>query len=118
MEYFSFLVFIEDNSTSDHLMRADSISSSFSQIISPPVSTSAPLTRVPSQESVEVSDMGDSVIMAKFSHVLQKDAFLVFRSLCKLSMKPLPEGSPDPKCVQNMVMGGFFNNDFEDSAFF
>merc|ERR1711963_66416 len=25
------------------------------------------------------------------------DCFLVFRSLCKLSMKPLPEGYPDPK---------------------
>ena len=32
-----------------------------------------------------------------FVHVLQKDAFLVFRSLCKLSMKPLPDGPPDPK---------------------
>nr|XP_046220823.1 brefeldin A-inhibited guanine nucleotide-exchange protein 2-like isoform X1 [Oncorhynchus gorbuscha] len=32
-----------------------------------------------------------------FSHILQKDAFLVFRSLCKLSMKPLADGSPDPK---------------------
>ena len=27
---------------------------------------------------------------------VQKDAFLVFRSLCKLSMKPLPEGAPEP----------------------
>uniref|UniRef100_A0A672U8J0 ARF guanine nucleotide exchange factor 2 n=1 Tax=Strigops habroptila TaxID=2489341 RepID=A0A672U8J0_STRHB len=34
---------------------------------------------------------------ARFSHVLQKDAFLVFRSLCKLSMKPLGDGPPDPK---------------------
>lgn len=34
---------------------------------------------------------------ARFSHVLQKDAFLVFRSLCKLSMKPLADGPPDPK---------------------
>ncbi|XP_041112356.1 brefeldin A-inhibited guanine nucleotide-exchange protein 2-like isoform X1 [Polyodon spathula] len=34
---------------------------------------------------------------ARFSHVLQKDAFLVFRSLCKLSMKPLSDGPPDPK---------------------
>ncbi|NWI66777.1 BIG1 protein, partial [Todus mexicanus] len=34
---------------------------------------------------------------AKFSHILQKDAFLVFRSLCKLSMKPLSDGPPDPK---------------------
>ena len=32
-----------------------------------------------------------------FAHILQKDAFLVFRSLCKLSMKPLPDGPPDPK---------------------
>ncbi|XP_062316284.1 brefeldin A-inhibited guanine nucleotide-exchange protein 2 [Osmerus eperlanus] len=34
---------------------------------------------------------------SRFSHVLQKDAFLVFRSLCKLSMKPLADGPPDPK---------------------
>jgi len=34
---------------------------------------------------------------AHFAHILQKDAFLVFRALCKLSMKPLPEGAPDPK---------------------
>ncbi|XP_070554844.1 brefeldin A-inhibited guanine nucleotide-exchange protein 1-like isoform X2 [Ptychodera flava] len=34
---------------------------------------------------------------APFSHILQKDAFLVFRSLCKLSMKPLPDGPADPK---------------------
>lgn len=32
-----------------------------------------------------------------FAHIAQKDAFLVFRSLCKLSMKPLPDGTPDPK---------------------
>lgn len=32
-----------------------------------------------------------------FAHILQKDAFLVFRSLCKLSMKPLSDGPPDPK---------------------
>lgn len=36
---------------------------------------------------------------ARFSHILQKDAFLVFRSLCKLSMKPLADGPPDPKYV-------------------
>jgi brefeldin A-inhibited guanine nucleotide-exchange protein len=34
---------------------------------------------------------------AQFAHILQKDAFLVFRALCKLSMKPLPDGTPDPK---------------------
>jgi hypothetical protein len=33
----------------------------------------------------------------RFSHITQKDAFLVFRSLCKLSMKPLAEGPLDPK---------------------
>jgi brefeldin A-inhibited guanine nucleotide-exchange protein len=32
-----------------------------------------------------------------FKNLLQKDAFLVFRSLCKLSMKALPDGNPDPK---------------------
>ena len=33
----------------------------------------------------------------KYLAILQKDAYLVFRSLCKLSMKALPEGAPDPK---------------------
>lgn len=33
----------------------------------------------------------------KFSHVLQKDAFLVFRSLCKLSMMPVADSHTDPK---------------------
>ena len=43
---------------------------------------------------------GDNVeAMGIFAHILQKDAFLVFRSLCKLSMKPLPDGPPDPKYV-------------------
>ena len=32
-----------------------------------------------------------------FDHVVQKDAFLVFRSLCKLSMKAIE--SHDPKWV-------------------
>ncbi|XP_034393258.1 brefeldin A-inhibited guanine nucleotide-exchange protein 2 isoform X2 [Cyclopterus lumpus] len=53
--------------------------------------------------SVSSSDMLDAEALqgphgaARFSHILQKDAFLVFRSLCKLSMKPLAEGPPDPK---------------------
>lgn len=56
------------------------------------------ITRIPSQESVEVnSTENEQVAPPKFSHILQKDAFLVFRSLCKLSMKPLPDGVPDPK---------------------
>uniref|UniRef100_A0A673ZUG7 ARF guanine nucleotide exchange factor 1 n=1 Tax=Salmo trutta TaxID=8032 RepID=A0A673ZUG7_SALTR len=42
------------------------------------------------------TQVGSSPV-AKFSHILQKDAFLVFRSLCKLSMKPLSDGPPDPK---------------------
>lgn len=55
------------------------------------------IARVPSQESMEVNSEGDNVVTAKFTHILQKDAFLVFRALCKLSMKPLPDGAPDPK---------------------
>lgn len=43
------------------------------------------------------SDVQGHQVAARFSHILQKDAFLVFRSLCKLSMKPLGEGPPDPK---------------------
>lgn len=55
------------------------------------------MTRLPSQESVDTHSEIDSAVTAKFGHILQKDAFLVFRALCKLSMKPLPEGIPDPK---------------------
>lgn len=51
----------------------------------------------PSQENVELNSECDSIMTAKFTHILQKDAFLVFRALCKLSMKPLPEGTPDPR---------------------
>lgn len=43
------------------------------------------------------SDTQGHPVATRFSHILQKDAFLVFRSLCKLSMKPLGEGPPDPK---------------------
>lgn len=53
--------------------------------------------RLPSQESVDTHSENDTIVTAKFTHILQKDAFLVFRALCKLSMKPLPEGTPDPK---------------------
>ncbi|XP_063238854.1 brefeldin A-inhibited guanine nucleotide-exchange protein 1 isoform X1 [Bacillus rossius redtenbacheri] len=55
------------------------------------------ITRVPSQESMDAGNDTDTTVTAKFTHILQKDAFLVFRALCKLSMKPLPEGQPDPK---------------------
>lgn len=60
-------------------------------------SVSSSITRIPSQESLTTNSENDSAITAKFTHILQKDAFLVFRALCKLSMKPLPEGTPDPK---------------------
>lgn len=44
------------------------------------------------------SATGDFIPQAKFSHILQKDAFIVFRSLCKLSMKPLEDGyTPDSR---------------------
>ncbi|XP_035015000.1 brefeldin A-inhibited guanine nucleotide-exchange protein 2 [Hippoglossus stenolepis] len=55
------------------------------------------------RSSVSSTDMLDAETLqgannaARFSHILQKDAFLVFRSLCKLSMKPLADGPPDPK---------------------
>lgn len=48
-------------------------------------------------DSVELQSENDAIVTAKFTHILQKDAFLVFRALCKLSMKPLPDGQPDPK---------------------
>ncbi|XP_071303001.1 brefeldin A-inhibited guanine nucleotide-exchange protein 2 isoform X3 [Agelaius tricolor] len=51
---------------------------------------------VSSTDNLE-TDVSGHQAAARFSHVLQKDAFLVFRSLCKLSMKPLGEGPPDPK---------------------
>ncbi|KAG5838550.1 hypothetical protein ANANG_G00224830 [Anguilla anguilla] len=53
-----------------------------------------------SESSTDILDadaMHGGPAAARFSHVLQKDAFLVFRSLCKLSMKPLADGPPDPK---------------------
>ncbi|CAB1317567.1 unnamed protein product [Coregonus sp. 'balchen'] len=54
----------------------------------------------PSLTDDRISESGatsSSSPVAKFSHILQKDAFLVLRSLCKLSMKPLSDGPPDPK---------------------
>ncbi|CAH1254723.1 ARFGEF1 [Branchiostoma lanceolatum] len=48
-------------------------------------------------DNLETPEAREAAAAARFSHVLQKDAFLVFRSLCKLSMKPLPDGPPDPK---------------------
>ncbi|KYN11925.1 Brefeldin A-inhibited guanine nucleotide-exchange protein 1 [Trachymyrmex cornetzi] len=51
----------------------------------------------PEDNGDEAVAENDNMVTAKFTHVLQKDAFLVFRALCKLSMKPLPDGTPDPK---------------------
>lgn len=51
----------------------------------------------PDDNGDEVTTENDNMVTAKFTHVLQKDAFLVFRALCKLSMKPLPDGTPDPR---------------------
>ncbi|KAF7696058.1 brefeldin A-inhibited guanine nucleotide-exchange protein 2 isoform X2 [Silurus meridionalis] len=50
-----------------------------------------------SSDILESEVMQSTQTAARFSHILQKDAFLVFRSLCKLSMKPLADGPPDPK---------------------
>lgn len=61
------------------------------------VDVASGIARVPSQESMEGNSENDNIVTAKFTHILQKDAFLVFRALCKLSMKPLPDGIPDPK---------------------
>lgn len=64
-------------------------------------SEEASLDQVPIDEnSDETVAENDNMVRAKFTHVLQKDAFLVFRALCKLSMKPLPDGTPDPKSHQ------------------
>uniref|UniRef100_UPI00358E014C brefeldin A-inhibited guanine nucleotide-exchange protein 1-like n=1 Tax=Myxine glutinosa TaxID=7769 RepID=UPI00358E014C len=52
---------------------------------------------VSSSDTQEMGSVPAQPAAVKFSHILQKDAFLVFRSLCKLSMKPLSDGPPDPK---------------------
>ena len=53
------------------------------------------LARMTTEDSSEIENQEQ--MHGAFSHILQKDAFLVFRSLCKLSMKPLGDGPPDPK---------------------
>ncbi|XP_041360036.1 brefeldin A-inhibited guanine nucleotide-exchange protein 1-like isoform X2 [Gigantopelta aegis] len=53
------------------------------------------LARLTTEDSSEMESQEQ--MHGAFSHILQKDAFLVFRSLCKLSMKPLGDGPPDPK---------------------
>uniref|UniRef100_A0A8C7J7L4 ARF guanine nucleotide exchange factor 2 n=1 Tax=Oncorhynchus kisutch TaxID=8019 RepID=A0A8C7J7L4_ONCKI len=58
--------------------------------------TPSPAASTPDLNTINESMQGVQNAVG-FSHILQKDAFLVFRSLCKLSMKPLADGSPDPK---------------------
>uniref|UniRef100_A0A8C5CIT8 SEC7 domain-containing protein n=1 Tax=Gadus morhua TaxID=8049 RepID=A0A8C5CIT8_GADMO len=62
--------------------------------MTPPTQTHAGQSP-PTSWDAETLQGGQSAV--RFSHILQKDAFLVFRSLCKLSMKPLADGPPDPK---------------------
>lgn len=58
---------------------------------------SQPVTRTPSLSNASAisSDSFESndTIHLIFDNIYQKDAYLVFRSLCKLSMKPLPDNS-------------------------
>uniref|UniRef100_A0A667Z9P2 ARF guanine nucleotide exchange factor 2 n=1 Tax=Myripristis murdjan TaxID=586833 RepID=A0A667Z9P2_9TELE len=67
----------------------------------PSTGTSRIYTRIKACSSFPLSQDAEALqgphTAARFSHILQKDAFLVFRSLCKLSMKPLADGPPDPK---------------------
>lgn len=55
--------------------------------------------RVPSTESFDTSDSSGTGAFESnplaFAHVTQKDAYLVFRSLCKLSVKQVSEGTTD-----------------------
>ncbi|XP_026674673.1 brefeldin A-inhibited guanine nucleotide-exchange protein 1 [Ceratina calcarata] len=80
----------------------------------------ASLDQVPIDEnSDETVAETDNMVRAKFTHVLQKDAFLVFRALCKLSMKPLPDGTPDPKyetlLIYSIYKMGHFNRNTQIS---
>ncbi|XP_014477211.1 PREDICTED: brefeldin A-inhibited guanine nucleotide-exchange protein 2 [Dinoponera quadriceps] len=62
-----------------------------------PLEEEVSLENGPEDNGDEATAESDNMVTAKFTHVLQKDAFLVFRALCKLSMKPLPDGTPDPR---------------------
>ncbi|XP_065352555.1 brefeldin A-inhibited guanine nucleotide-exchange protein 1 [Cloeon dipterum] len=79
---------------SDSISSQPSTGSAMNTSVSGRTTPAPTLPRVASQESMDVTE---SDAPARFTHVTQKDAFLVFRALCKLSMKPLPDGLPDPK---------------------
>ncbi|XP_011304775.1 brefeldin A-inhibited guanine nucleotide-exchange protein 2 [Fopius arisanus] len=100
----------ESTSAPDHESSFDStqiVSSILEEVISNVVPEDPPVPSPledPNPDQVQTDDNTDettaetdNMVTAKFTHVLQKDAFLVFRALCKLSMKPLPDGTPDPK---------------------
>ena len=55
------------------------------------------ITSIGSHEGVGDGSSSQAGGQMVFAHVLQKDAFLVFRSLCKLSMKQLSDAPLDPK---------------------
>ncbi|XP_071487051.1 brefeldin A-inhibited guanine nucleotide-exchange protein 1-like [Diadema antillarum] len=79
----------------DAVKTPDSVTTNLSASLSVgSIRTPSPAS-TPSVPSIGDDELGDET--EPFSHILQKDAFLVFRSLCKLSMKPLPDGQPDPR---------------------
>eukprot|EP00057_Strongylocentrotus_purpuratus_P021387 XP_011675861.1 PREDICTED: brefeldin A-inhibited guanine nucleotide-exchange protein 1-like [Strongylocentrotus purpuratus] len=91
----------------DDLLKSVDLESAEDAVKTPDSITSTSLSAAPSVGSLKspstastptIPPIGDDDLDNEpFSHILQKDAFLVFRSLCKLSMKPLPDGHPDPK---------------------
>ena len=76
---------------SDEMSRLSSRSSVDLDVLSDSESTSA---------SLSLGSAGKSRSNLRFQHILQKDAFLVFRSLCKLSMKALESQDPKLVCVR------------------
>lgn len=48
--------------------------------------------------------MHDDFSQTEFKSIEEKDAFLILRSLCRLSMKQLPE-DPDPKSGVSQIYG-------------
>lgn len=82
----------------DDIINTVTIDNEITVVINSPIIEETSLDRVHNDiDNDENTVENDNMVTAKFNHVLQKDAFLVFRALCKLSMKPLPDGTPDPK---------------------
>ena len=44
-----------------------------------------------------VSKNDKNLTKEQYANIMTKDCFIVFRSLCKLSMKPIADGYPDPR---------------------